>query len=141
MQLQETLVMNRKHPPTARYSVVSKMMVTTILTGIVMAYVGDAVAACGATINGQAMTVKECRIARQIYGDVAPGDYLRDSLGNWVKVGDPNVRGNVYRDAQRAKNSSGSRHRSNGGGLTRTPFGSVGGGYFFDNETGSSVGP
>ncbi len=141
MQLQKLLRSDETDALKLRVKSLEKAFVGVFLSALFMAHTTDAVAACGATVNGKAMTVTECRLARQIYGDVVPGDYLRDARGNWVKIGDPSVRGNIYRDAQRARSSNGSGRSSNAGGLTRTPFGSVGGGYFYDNETGASVGP
>ena len=141
MQLEDLLRQTDTDALKVRFTYFDKAIVSVFLSVLVLAHTTDAVAACGATVNGKAMTVTECRLARQIYGEVVPGDYLRDARGNWVKIGDPSVRGNIYRDAQRARNSNGSGHWSDAGGLTRTPFGSVGGGYFYDNETGASVGP
>lgn len=127
--------------PALAHKLVGNVIATACIMGFIMAYVTDGHAACGATINGRPMTVKECIVAKHIYGYVEPGDYLQDSRGNWVKIGNPAIRGNIYLDAQRKKASGGSRHGNESGGLTRTPFGSVGGGYFFDNETGSSHSP
>ncbi len=63
-----------------------------------------------------------------------------DGAGNWVKLDAPSAgaRGNIYRDAQGSSSSGGAY---DDGGMTRTPFGSIGGGYYFDPETGASVGP
>jgi hypothetical protein len=141
MKLLKSLKAHEEASPSAGRTSVGKVIVTTLLMGLMTVHTAVAYAACRATINGQAMTAQECRLARQIYGYVEPGDYLRDSHGNWVKIGDPNSRGNIYRDAQRPRGSGGSRHWSDGEGLTRTPFGSVGGGYYLDNDTGSSYGP
>lgn len=98
--------------------------------------------ACYATVNGRPMSADECMTAYQIYGALPHGHYFADSQGNWVK-NDLSESGNVYLDAQRdagGGSSGGGGHWSDGG-LTSTPFGSVGGGMYLDNETGSSYGP
>lgn len=112
---------------------VGKVIVIIFMMGFSISFVTDVHAACDATINGRPMTAEECDVATRIYGYVEPGDYLRDSRGNWVKVGDPYKRGNVYLDAQRQGDSGDSGYWSDGEGLTRTPFGSVGGGYYLDH--------
>ena len=71
----------------------------------------------------------------EIYGGVLPGNYYVDEAGNWVNVDNPAHAGNFYRDAQAPRGGGGS------GGLTRTPFGDVGDGYYFDPESGVSIGP
>ncbi len=98
-------------------------------------------AACNAVVNGRPMTMEACRNVIAVYGYVTPGRYLADESGNWVKLDAPyaDSRGNIYRDAQGSGGSGGSYDYDRG--MTRTPFGSVGGGYYFDPETGASVGP
>jgi hypothetical protein len=108
-----------------------------LVVGLATVSVPAAEAACfAATVNGRAMSAAECALAREAYGYVAPGHYLVDDQGNWVNLSNPAARGNLYLDARRGSGGGGG-----GEGLTRTPFGSVGGGYFFDNETGATVGP
>ena len=96
-------------------------------------------AACNAVVNDRPMSAKLCRDVIAVYGYVTPGRYRFDDAGNWVKLDAPHVgsRGNLYRDGERSRDSGDSYSE----GMTRTPFGSVGGGYYFDPETGSSVGP
>jgi hypothetical protein len=106
-----------------------------------LAFSSGANAACNATVNGQPMSMELCRAAWQIYGGVVPGQYYVDQAGNWVNLNNPAHSGNFYRDAQARGAGGGGGAGGSGGGLTVTPFGSVGGGYYFDNETGSSVGP
>jgi hypothetical protein len=83
------------------------------------------------------MSTELCETAWQIYGGVLPGDYYVDDAGNWVNLNNPAHAGNFYRDAQGAGGGGG----GGSGGLTRTPFGDVGDGYYFDPESGYSVGP
>jgi hypothetical protein len=119
------------------------MNVKSISVGLVfismMAQGLPAHAACNAVVNNRPMTMESCRRVIAVYGYVTPGHYLADDSGNWIKLDEPYAgsRGNIYRDAR----GSGGSGDSYGGGMTRTPFGSVGGGYYFDPETGASVGP
>jgi hypothetical protein len=106
----------------------------TLLAGLSF-ITSSADAACNATVNGRPMSMELCRTASQIYGGVLPGHYYVDEAGNWVNIANPAHAGNFYRDAQGPRGGGGS------GGLTSTPFGSVGDGYYFDPETGASVGP
>ena len=108
----------------------------TLLAGLTCTASG-ANAACNATVNGRPMSMELCQTASQIYGGVLPGHYYVDQAGNWVNVDNPAHSGNFYRDAQMGGGSGG----GGSGGLTSTPFGSVGDGYYFDPETGASVGP
>jgi hypothetical protein len=112
-----------------------------LLSGLALTTASDVHAACNATVNGQPMSMELCMTALQIYGGVEPGHYQLDQAGNWVNLSNPSLRGNLYRDAQGSGGGSGGTGNSSDGGLTRTPFGSVGGGYYFNNETGASVGP
>ena len=112
---------------------------TLALAGLVSVTASEAEAACNATVNGAPMSIELCAAVYQIYGGVVPGHYQVDRAGNWVNLANPSHNGNFYRDAERPRGGSGGSGGS--GGLTRTPFGSVGGGYYFDNETGASVGP
>jgi hypothetical protein len=80
------------------------------------------------------MSMELCELAWQVYGGVLPGHYYVDEAGNWVNLDNPAHAGNFYRDAQ-GQGGGGS------GGFTSTPFGNVGDGYYFDPETGASVGP
>jgi hypothetical protein len=107
-----------------------------LLSGLALVSPSVAEAACNATLNGRPMPIELCRAAVQVYGSVVPGDYLMDRAGNWVNLNNPAHAGNIYRDAQGGQDSGGGQSE----GLTRTPFGSVGGGYYFDNEIGSSAG-
>ena len=108
---------------------------TALLAGLSLAFASGAHAACNATVNGQPMSMELCQVAWQIYGGVLPGHYYVDDAGNWVNVDNPAHAGNFYRDAQGGGGGGGS------GGLTTTPFGNVGDGYYFDPESGVSVGP
>ena len=92
-------------------------------------------AACNATVNGRPMTAEECAFNREIYGQVVPGDYLLDGNGNWVNINNPMHRGNIYQDAQRGYGQG-----SGDSGMECGTFGCVGGGYYYDPETGASVG-
>ena len=103
-----------------------------LLAGLSLAFASGAHAACNATVNGQPMSMELCQAASQIYGGVLPGHYYVD---DWVNLDNPAHAGNFYRDAQGGGGGGGS------GGLTTTPFGNVGDGYYFDPETGASVGP
>lgn len=114
------------------------ILATLAVAGSTLATMPAANAACGATVNGQPMSIELCSAVYQIYGGVIPGHYRVDQDGNWINLANPSHRGNFYRDAQRPLAGSGG---GASGGLTSTPFGSVGGGYYFDNETGASVGP
>ncbi|MGH6922091.1 MAG: hypothetical protein ACREJ0_30855 [Geminicoccaceae bacterium] len=67
-----------------------------------------------------------------VYGGVMPGRYHMDQAGNWVNLDNPAHAGNIYRDAQGRSGGGG----GGSGGLTRTPFGDVGDGYYFDPEAG-----
>ena len=109
---------------------------TALLSGLALTFAGDADAACNATVNGRPMSMELCQVAWQIYGGVLPGNYHVDEAGNWVNLDNPAHAGNFYRDAQAPRGGGGS-----GGGLTRTPFGDVGDGYYFDPESGVSIGP
>lgn len=113
-----------------------KILAIITLTGGALAAAPAAEAACGATVNGRPMSVDMCAAVYQVYGAVVPGHYRVDQAGNWVNLANPAHRGNLYRDAQR-----GSGGGTGGGGLTRNQFGSVGGGYYYDNESGVVVGP
>lgn len=116
------------------------VLAMTAAAGLSAAAPSAVEAACGATVNGRPMSIELCQTVWQIYGGVAPGHYQVDQAGNWINLANPAHRGNLYRDAQRG--GGGLSGGSGGsGGMTRTPFGSVGGGYYFDNETGASVGP
>lgn len=107
-----------------------------LLAGLSFTFASGAHAACNATVNGQPMSMELCQTAWQIYGGVLPGHYDVDEAGNWVNLDNPAHAGNFYRDAQRGGGGGGAS-----GGLTTTPFGNVGDGYYFDPETGASVGP
>jgi hypothetical protein len=109
--------------------------IATLLSGLAWTFASGADAACNATVNGRPMSMELCQAAWQIYGGVLPGDYYVDEAGNWVNLNDPGHAGNFYSDAQGGGGGGGS------GGLTTTPFGNVGDGYYFDPETGASVGP
>lgn len=101
---------------------------------------GTAEAACNATINGRPMTWQECQTIVSVYGSVIPGHYLADDQGNWVNRANPYHRGNIYQDAQRRRYGGGGSSGGDGG-MTCGTFGCVGGGGYYDPETGSSVGP
>jgi hypothetical protein len=109
----------------------------TLLSGLTLTFASGADAACNATVNGLPMSMELCEAAWQIYGGVLPGDYYVDEAGNWVNLNNPAHAGNFYRDAQGAGGGRG----GGSGGLTTTPFGNVGDGYYFDPESGASVGP
>jgi hypothetical protein len=132
---------SRHHPggvseqPRRMMEMRSRLIPTVMLLGLTIGYGVEAEAACNATVNGRPMSPQDCMMARQIYGSVAPGHYVADQRGNWSNLSN-GTSGNIYRDAQRGGGSG-----SYGGGMTSTPFGSVGGGYYFDPETGASVGP
>lgn len=115
----------------------SRLIPTVMLLGLTIGYGVEAQAACNATVNGWPMSPRNCMMAMQIYGGVAPGHYVADQSGNWANLSN-GTSGNIYRDAQRGGASGGGY---GGGGMTSTPSGSVGGGYYFDPETGASVGP
>ena len=66
----------------------------------------QAMAACNATVNGRPMTLQECALTIQVYGQVLPGDYLVDDNGNWVDINNPLHRGNTYRDAHSTRSGS-----------------------------------
>jgi hypothetical protein len=89
-------------------------------------------AACNAVVNGYPMSAQLCREAIAVYGYITPGRYWFDDAGNWVKLDAPHAgsRGNLYRDGRRSRDSGDSYSE----GMIRTPFGSVGGGYYFDPE-------
>jgi hypothetical protein len=108
----------------------------TLLAGLSFTASG-ANAACNATVNGGPMSMELCEAASQIYGGVLPGHYYVDDAGNWANINNPAHAGNFYRDAQGPRGGGG----GGSGGLTSTPFGNVGDGYYFDPETGASVGP
>ncbi|HEX5077552.1 MAG TPA: hypothetical protein VFV80_00270 [Geminicoccaceae bacterium] len=108
---------------------------TALLTGRPLTFAGGVAAACDATVNGRPMSMELCQVAWQVYGGVLPGNYHVDEAGNWVNLDNPRHAGNFYRDAQTPRAGGGS------GGLTRTPFGHVGDGYYFDPESGVSIGP
>jgi hypothetical protein len=110
---------------------------TTLLVGLSFTASG-ANAACNATVNGRPMSMELCQAAAQIYGGVLPGHYYVDEAGNWVNINNPSHAGNFYRDGQGPGGGGGGGGAS---GLTSTPFGNVGDGYYFDPETGASVGP
>jgi hypothetical protein len=108
----------------------TRVISATLLSGLALTFASGADAACGATVNGRPMSIELCRVVWQVYGGVTPGHYRVDEAGNWVNLANPAHRGNLYRDAQGARRGGGS------GGLTRTPFGDVGDGYYFDPEAG-----
>jgi hypothetical protein len=108
----------------------------TLVAAVSITFAAAADAACNATVNGRPMSMELCELVWQIYGGVVPGHYQVDEAGNWVNLGNPAHAGNLYRDAQMARGGGGGS-----GGMTSTPFGSVGDGYYFDPETGASVGP
>jgi hypothetical protein len=108
---------------------------TVLVSGTALTFASGANAACNATVNGEPMSMELCQAVWQIYGGVVPGNYQVDDAGNWVNLSNPAHAGNFYRDAQGGAGGGGS------GGLTSTPFGSVGDGYYFDPESGASVGP
>jgi hypothetical protein len=110
-------------------------MSAIFLSGLALTFASGANAACNATVNGRPMSIELCQAVWQIYGGVVPGHYRVDDAGNWVNLANPAHSGNLFRDAQ------GSRRGGGSGGLTSTPFGNVGDGYYFDPETGASVGP
>ena len=83
------------------------------------------------------MSMELCQAAWLVYGRVMPGRYHMDQAGNWVNLDNPAYAGNIYRDAQGRSGGGG----SGSGGMTRTPSGYVGEGYYFDPETGATVGP
>ena len=107
----------------------------TLLAGLAFTATG-ANAACNATVNGQPMSMEICQTAWQIYGGVVPGNYYVDQAGNWVNIDNPAHRGNFYSDAQGGGGGGGGS-----GGMTSTAGGYVGEGYYFDPESGASVGP
>jgi hypothetical protein len=109
----------------------------TLFAGLSLTFASGADAACDATVNGEPMSMELCELVWQIYGGVVPGHYQVDEAGNWVNLSNPAHAGNLYRDAQMGGGGGG----GGSGGMTSTPFGSVGGGYYFDPETGASVGP
>jgi hypothetical protein len=113
-----------------------RVYLATLLSGLSLTFASGADAACNATVNGRPMSMDLCETAWQIYGGVLPGDYYVDEAGNWVNLANPAHTGNFYRDAQGPGGGGGGS-----GGLTSTPFGNVGDGYYFDPETGASVGP
>jgi hypothetical protein len=104
----------------------------TLLSGLSLTFASAADAACNATVNGAPMSIELCEAAWQIYGGVLPGHYYVDDAGNWVNLNNPAHTGNFYRDAQGGGGGGG----GSSGGLTRTPFGDVGDGYYFDPEAG-----
>jgi hypothetical protein len=104
-----------------------------LLASLSFAFASGAHAACNATVNGQPMSMELCQAAWQIYGGVLPGHYYVDDAGNWVNLNNPAHAGNFYRDAQGGGGGGGG---GGSGGLTRTPFGDVGDGYYFDSESG-----
>ena len=110
---------------------------TVLLSGMALTFASGADAACNATVNGEPMSMELCQAVLQIYGGVVPGHYQVDEAGNWVNLSNPAHAGNLYRDAQMGQGGGG----GGSGGLTSTPFGSVGDGYYFDPESGASVGP
>ena len=95
-------------------------------------------AACNAVVNGHPMSPELCREATMVYGYVNPGRYWFDDAGSWIKLDAPNAgsRGNLYQDARRSRNLD-----SEEIGPKRYTGGWVGDGYFFDPETGFSIGP
>lgn len=105
----------------------------TLLAGLSLAFASGADAACNAIVNGRPMSMELCQAAWQIYGGVLPGHYYVDEDGNWVNLNNPAHTGNFYRDAQGPRGGGGG---GGSGGLTRTPFGDVGDGYYFDPEAG-----
>ena len=111
----------------------------TLLAGLSFSLASGADAACNATVNGQPMSMELCEAAWQIYGGVLPGHYYVDEAGNWVNIDNPAHTGNFYRDAQMGRGGGGGG--SGSGGLTTTPFGNLGDGYYFDRESGVSVMP
>ena len=106
----------------------------TLLAGLTFTASG-ANAACNATVNGRPMSMELCQAAWQIYGGVLPGHYAVDEAGNWVNIDNPAHAATSTAMPRRGGGGGGS------GGLTSTPFGNVGDGYYFDPETGASVGP
>jgi hypothetical protein len=107
----------------------------TLLSGLSLTFASGADAACNATVNGAPMSMELCEAAWQIYGGVLPGHYYVDDAGNWVNLNNPAHTGNFYRDAQGGGGGGGGGGGSSGS-LTRTPFGDVGDGYYFDPEAG-----
>ncbi|MEO1550176.1 MAG: hypothetical protein AAFR93_07045 [Pseudomonadota bacterium] len=77
----------------------------TLSLGALIVSAETAQAACGATVNGRAMTAQECSIGRQVYGQVLPGTYTMDAKGNWYHH-ETRSRGNTYADARRNANRS-----------------------------------
>jgi len=110
----------------------------TLLAGLSLTVATGAHAACNATVNGLPMSMELSEVVWQMYGGVVPGHYRVDEAGNWVNLSNPAHAGNLYRDAQMARGGGGA---GSSGGLTTTPFGNVGDGYYFDPETGASIGP
>ena len=106
----------------------------TLLAGLSVTFASGAHAACNAIVNGQPMSMELCQVASMVYGGVMPGRYHMDQAGNWVNIDNPAHAGNIYRDAQMGRGGGGGGGGS--GGLTRTPFGDVGDGYYFDPESG-----
>lgn len=78
-------------------------------------------AACNASVNGRPMSVQECSIAIQVYGQVLPGDYLVDNNGNWININNPAHHGNTYLDAQSATGGGSATGGSWGGGSVVSP--------------------
>lgn len=85
---------------------ISGLAITAVL-GFTVLPVADAHAACNATVNGYPMTAEQCRVATQKYGYVEPGHYWMDGYGNWGRVNDSTVRGNVYSGPYRSKGGGG----------------------------------
>ena len=104
---------------------------------------GTAAAGCGVVINEQPITAADCAVLHQIYGSVVPGRYVLYADGTWVNRANPAHHGNLYADARRAFAGIGGGGGGGGGdgGMQCGPFGCVGGGYYWDPETGASVGP
>jgi uncharacterized membrane protein YgcG len=84
---------------------------------------GATLAACNATVNGRPMSLQECALAIQVYGQVLPGDYVVDNNGNWANINNPAHRGNTYRDAQSTHNGGSQGGGSWGGGSIVSPRG------------------
>jgi hypothetical protein len=104
----------------------------TLAAGLSVTFASGAHAACNAIVNGQPMSMELCQVASMVYGGVMPGRYHMDQAGNWANIDNPAHAGNIYRDAQMGRGGGG----GGSGSLTRTPFGDVGDGYYFDPESG-----
>jgi hypothetical protein len=113
------------------------LFATIASLGMTSVFIGESYAACNATVNGWPMSPQDCALAIQIYGYVEPGHYWLDQQGNWGRIGVPYAQGNLYMDAQ----SGGGRASDSDGMTCYSSGGCIGGGYFWDRETGATVGP